>query len=31
VARLEFRDILGFELIFLAAYGTAVAALLLFF
>lgn len=31
VARLEFRDILGFELLFLAVYGTAVAALLLFF
>ena len=31
VARLEFRDILGFELLFLAAYGAAVAGLLLLF
>lgn len=31
VARLQFRDILGFELIFLAVYGAAVAGLLLLF
>lgn len=31
VARLLFRDILGFELIFLAVYGAAVAGLLLLF
>jgi hypothetical protein len=30
VARLQFRDILGFELIFLGVYATAVAGLLLF-
>ena len=31
VARLEFRDILGYELLFLAVYGAAVTGLLLLF